>query len=69
MSFKSKLKSIAKKAKKAAQAVRGYASEKFNRARSKLITKASVLAKRANQRLREIEKQGLQSSSNAYKYV
>ena len=41
----------------------------FNWARSRLITQAGVEAKRANQRLREIEKQGLQSTSNAYKYI
>ena len=48
---------------------RGAASPSFNWGRSKLITQASVLAKRANQRLREIEKQGLQTTSNAYQYV
>lgn len=47
----------------------GAASPSYNWARSKLITQAGVLAKRANQRLREIEKQGLQGVSNAYKYV
>lgn len=56
---------IAKTAGKA----RGAASSTYNWARANLITKAGVLAKRANQRLREIEKQGLQTSSNAYRYV
>ena len=41
----------------------------YNWARSRLITQAGVEAKRANQRLREIEKQNLESASNAYKYV
>lgn len=41
----------------------------YNWARSRLITRASVAAKRANQRLREIEKQGLEDTSNAYKYL
>lgn len=41
----------------------------FNWARSRLITQAGVEVKRANQRLREIEKQNLESASNAYKYV
>lgn len=41
----------------------------FNWARSSLITEAGVLAKRANQRLREIEKQGITGASNAYQYL
>lgn len=48
---------------------KGAASKAFNWARSKLINQASVLARRANQRLREIEKQGLQNTSNAYKFI
>lgn len=47
----------------------GAANPQFNWARSNLITQAGVLARRANQRLREIEKQGLETSSNAYRYV
>ena len=55
--------------KKAFGGAKGAASKTYNWARANLITKAGVLAKRANQRLREIEKQGLQTSSNAYRHV
>lgn len=55
--------------KSALKAAAGAAKRAFNWARSKLITKAGVLAKRANQRLREIENQGLRTASGAYQYI
>ena len=47
----------------------GAAAPGYNWGRSKLITQAGVLAKRANQRLRELENQKVEGSSNAYRFV
>ena len=48
---------------------KGAAAPGYNWGRSKLITKAGVLAKRANQRLRELENKHIEGSSNAYRFV
>lgn len=50
-------------------AKRGAAASGYNWARANLITQAGVLAKRANQRLRELETQKVEGSSNAYRFV